>query len=507
MSSGLARHVLDAIRTAGVRTICVCPGARNAEWVQFCAQEDSGFEVFWFFEERSASFFALGRIKAIGQPVAVATTSGTAAGELLPAVMEGFYSGLPLFVLTADRPRRFRGSGAPQSAEQVGIFGVYAPTAFDLAGDERLPGQIEARSKPVHLNVCFDDPNSTGGEQETGQPGPDCPFVIVGALAPKDRQRAEELLLSMGMPVYLESLSGLRDSVKLEPLKIRVADGLLARAKGCGYPINVVVRLGGVPTHRFWRDLEDWPESIDVVSMSETGFSGLGRLSAHLQADISGLLEVPIPLTGAVNAEPLFAEDRRAFEVLRQAILAEPASEPAMFEQLSQHIPAGARVFLGNSLPIREWDLAASWSSRGFEISASRGLNGIDGQISTFLGMCEPGRPAWAILGDLTALYDLAAPWALGQLGDELDATLVIVNNGGGKIFERMFQAPEFQNRHHLSFEHWAEMWGMSYERAESPAGLEACLEKSNRGLRVIELCPDPEATARFWAAYRSGLG
>jgi 2-succinyl-5-enolpyruvyl-6-hydroxy-3-cyclohexene-1-carboxylate synthase len=157
---------------------------------------------------------------------------------------------------------------------------------------------------------------------------------------------------------------------------------------------------------------------------------------------------------------------------------------------------------LGNSLPVREWDLAATWDWRGYEVMASRGLNGIDGQISTFLGLCKPSVSNWAILGDLTALYDLASPWVKGQLDPAIQATIVVVNNAGGRIFDRMFKAPEFLNSHGLTFDRWAEMWGLPYQLCHSVDEISMYAS----GIRVVELRPDTESTARFWRRYEECL-
>lgn len=536
MSADPALDVLQWIREAGVRTVCVCPGARNADWVRLLATPDCGFEVFWFPEERSASFFALGRMRATGQPAAVVTTSGTAVGELLPAVMEAYYSGWPLILLTADRPRRYRGSGAPQAAEQAGIFGLYAPTAFDLEGGQRLPEPLQVGRTPIHINVCFEDPNSTAAREHPSaadSPSPEPPtdseetaagpalaaeigrfrrpIAIVGSLAPRDRTAVETFLCGLGAPVYAESLSGLRSSEKLEPLAVRVADRLLARASRCGYEPDVVVRIGGVPTHRLWRDLEDL--DLPVVSVSDLEFSGLGRKSTHFRANLSALYAAETRPVERRN--DLIQADRRVVRCLEELLAQEPNAEPSMFRMLSELIPGGrisaevprtGIVYLGNSLPVREWDLAASWRPDGPEIRASRGLNGIDGQISTFLGMCRAGFSNWAILGDLTAIYDLAGPWPLAQMPKNLDANLVVINNGGGKIFDRMFPEPAFQNRHGVAFEHWAAMWGLGYERAESAQDLASAARRSHKGPRVLEVIPDEESTRRFWTAYNEAL-
>jgi 2-succinyl-5-enolpyruvyl-6-hydroxy-3-cyclohexene-1-carboxylate synthase len=140
-----ATRLIDAVRAAGVSEFCVCAGSRNAPLLAVLGASDA--RLFSFVDERSAAFFALGRIKLHGSPVAVVTTSGTAVAEMLPAAIEAYYSGLPLVLISADRPARFRGTGAPQAIEQLGIFGVYAETA--LEGWSRV--------RPLHLNVEFEE--------------------------------------------------------------------------------------------------------------------------------------------------------------------------------------------------------------------------------------------------------------------------------------------------------------------------------------------------------------
>jgi 2-succinyl-5-enolpyruvyl-6-hydroxy-3-cyclohexene-1-carboxylate synthase len=149
--------------------------------------------------------------------------------------------------------------------------------------------------------------------------------------------------------------------------------------------------------------------------------------------------------------------------------------------KIAKAIPAGSRVFLGNSLPIREFNLALQTAKPGVEFFANRGANGIDGLVSTFLGTSAVhAGECWLILGDLSALYDLAAPWVIAQM-DHPRLRIVVINNGGGKIFSRvasMRALPEaarnvIENRHSLSFEPWAQLWGMEYLQTDDVNDLE----------------------------------
>jgi 2-succinyl-5-enolpyruvyl-6-hydroxy-3-cyclohexene-1-carboxylate synthase len=164
-------------------------------------------------------------------------------------------------------------------------------------------------------------------------------------------------------------------------------------------------------------------------------------------------------------------------------------------------IPKHAFVYLGNSQPIREWNQFAVVEDRGFAFGENRGANGIDGQLSTFLGQAADGRENWAIVGDLTALYDLQAPWALRHAATPV--RIVIVNNAGGRIFERMFPNARFQNRHALSFEAFAALWGCEYRRVSGPDEWSELADASPA--TMIEVRPDEEQTRAFWQALRNG--
>ena len=176
-----------------------------------------------------------------------------------------------------------------------------------------------------------------------------------------------------------------------------------------------------------------------------------------------------------------------------------------MLRELSRRIPGGALVYLGNSLPIREWNLAAVDDPPHPRCFASRGANGIDGQVATFLGLSEGEEESWGIFGDLTALYDLNAPALLPQLSRGR-RRIVVIHNGGGRIFSRlpaMAGLPEAEkrvteNRHELGFAPWAAMWGMEHRlwRAGQPFP-----DFSEAETLLLEIRPDEEETEAFWAA------
>lgn len=507
-SEQLAKHVIQEAENRGVLEFCICPGARNSALMTELIKSAHLKKHYWF-EERSAAFFALGRSRESKRPVAVITTSGSAAGELLPATMEAYYTGTPLLLITADRPRTYRGSGAPQAAEQVGILGVYAPFFHDLAEGETFSLQTWNMHSPAHLNVCFSDsvsavnPSCENTIQKTLSLNLEQflehsrhPLVIVSALKAEAHPHVVDFLLSYKAPVFLEGVSGLREDVRLRHLRISRTDKIWTHAHKAEHLIDGVLRIGGVPTFRLWRDLEDKRGQIAVCSISETSFSGLSWGTAHcapLNTYFSELSDTRIQKPISCTAVTWLAADSLHNQQLESLFHEEAEAEASLIHHLSKRIPVGSHVYLGNSLPIREWDLAACSEDRGLKVNASRGVNGIDGQISTFLGLSKTEIDNWAILGDLTTLYDMAGPWILSQMPDH-SVNIVVINNSGGQIFSRMFPYKEFLNKHNLNFEPLAKMWGLHYERWTC---VPEVIVPHKR--RLIELVPDDCATNRFW--------
>lgn len=524
MNEAITRKVLESAIEWGVTDFVVCPAGRNAPFVDLLRTETQ-LSIYYWPEERSAAFFALGISRRKQRPVAIVVTSGTAAGELLPAAMEAYYSGVPLMLITADRPRRFRGSGAPQSAEQIGLFGPYAQFSLDI--DEESGCSLCGWSKrlPIHLNVCLEEPQrhpvSSGVPLKIKAPMPDerlmnstlandiintflfeCerPLVIVSTLPSNAKEQVVKFLLKLKAPVFLEGISGIREEASLQPLRVKSTENILEIAKSGGYSIDSILRIGGVPTNRIWRDIENLQGSIKVCSLSHLPFPGLSWNSNLAYVDIEHFLVdyQPARVFGLESAQDwLYLDDEFSNKII-ELYKEEPLAEPSLINELSKNIPKGSHVYLGNSLPIREWDLAACQEDRKLEITASRGVNGIDGQIATFLGLCRSETQNWAILGDLTALYDMAGCWGLSLI-EAAEISIVIINNGGGKIFERMFPHPEMLNQHGLSFEPLARMWGLPYQCLKD--GINGVCSESRQ---LIEIIPDHLATQRFWSKLTS---
>jgi 2-succinyl-5-enolpyruvyl-6-hydroxy-3-cyclohexene-1-carboxylate synthase len=310
------------------------------------------------------------------------------------------------------------------------------------------------------------------------------PLIIVSGLRQEEADFVLPLLKEIERPLYLEGTSRLRGHPDLARFELKGGEKILKRAEFDG-----VIRIGNVPTLRFWRDLEN--SRLPVLNFSNIPLSGLPRVG-WVQPLIE-LAELQMKYLAWTETERQF--DLKLHKELVQLVLEYPLSEPGWFQTLSRWIPVEARLFLGNSLPIREWDTAAEFNSTR-DIFANRGTNGIDGLVATFCGVCERDRSNWAIVGDLSVLYDLSGPWSLRERPIE-DFNLVIINNGGGQIFQRMFQNTLFLNSHDLHFENWAKMFSLGYERITEAASL-----GETRGPRVVEIIPCVEQTEAYWSAW-----
>ncbi len=505
MNHELALSILKQLSSQGVKTLAVCAGARNAPFIHIL-EKSEGFEVLSFFDERSAAFFALGRARRDERPVAVLTTSGTAVSELLSAGIEAFYSNVPLVLLTSDRPKRLRGSGAPQTIKQKDIFQNYAEFIYDL--DVPMDIRLSLR-RPTHINVCFDEPLKTKHSQElykfeienveketqrslfeNEREDFEKSLVVVGSLTPSEREALKPWLEVLSVPVFYEVNSGLKSMNQPKDNQILGGEKMLSQMLRSG-DIENVIRIGDVPLGRYWRDLDRL--EIPTLSISSKPFKGTEKSRLIHQ----NLEEVDI---AKFNLKPWDFHSWQKESAVKQKKIDHlmdtyPLSEAAWFRKLLFWIPEGQAIYVGNSLPVRLIDLVGESS---WEFSGNRGANGIDGQLSSAFGWFKPDTMNTLIAGDLTTLYDSNGLWMSETLKRQnTSVNLLVINNGGGKIFSRIFEEKLFQNRHQLNFSAMADMWGWKYHALnhESEIWPEA-------GLNLLECCPDQEQDQEFWEEY-----
>lgn len=534
-NSTLAGDVVAALQSLGIKRALFCGGARNAPF----APELQAAEITCtnFFEERSAAFFALGIARAVASPVAIFTTSGTAVAECLPAIIEAHYQGLPLIVVSADRPKRFRGSGAPQAIEQLGLFGSYVQFCADIEDSTQLEVLSSwSKTTPLHINVCLEEPSKEFAKQEQTQlilpnkppqknqeywaqlgltsapkiaheeelltaslqlgsfvnPSQDGELlVLVGDLQPSDRPAVLDFLHRLQAPFWAEASSGVREETNLAPF--RLEGGEVALSQG---DWKKVLRIGSVPSCRFWRDLEE-QFKVDVLSIHPSGYSGLGRGGEVLPfAPATLLSKCGVRRQG--RAVEILRLDRKARADLEESMATHPYSELTWMERIASSIPNNSLVFLGNSLPIRNWNQAVGRKKRSWNVHASRGANGIDGQIATFLGLASRvarGNEAWCILGDLTTLYDINSLLLAEHLHPNLPVRIVAINNNGGAIFRTLSGLAKqkqalhlVENSHSYKLTPWATAagWESHFCKQQMPQ------LASNRAF--IEISPEREA-------------
>ena len=519
MNITLATRIITHLTQYGIKTFCLCPGGRSAPFVEILSKS-KGLEILFFFEERSAGFFALGRTRRDGCPTVVVTTSGTAVAELLPGVIESHYSHLPLVLITADRPFGYGKKGAPQTLKDpLEIFRPY--TAFSLNISKIKDMWQLKRWSPaqgsLHLNVAFDIPlvdepvpslnlNPSpppsiypkdpikSSDSKWGDFFRSCkkPLLLVGELKKEEPGPVQALLENYSGAIFTEPLS------RLSFIKNRLTSGeniLLHAWKK--KDMDGVIRLGGIPRIRFWRELEK--NSLPVLNLSSPPFyPGLCRHSLN-----SPLLESLPRLARYLSrlkpeTENLRQVDKKQSKKWKEIVTSKPSSEPFWIWKLRQALPQNSKIFLGNSLPIRIWDLVSLNRNKHHHITGQGGVNGIDGLVSRFLGECEPSRENWAFLGDLSTLYDMQSLWISHKIPPW---TLVVINNFGGQIFSRLHSNPAFLNQHSLSFAPLAKMWRLDYECYSDPRKFH--FTKTTKP-RLIEIKPDNQATDQCLQAYQS---
>jgi 2-succinyl-5-enolpyruvyl-6-hydroxy-3-cyclohexene-1-carboxylate synthase len=471
-----AHFALSKCLEKGVSEFVICAGARNGTLVEIL-EKQSHLKIYNFFEERSAAFFAMGRIRATQKPVAVVTTSGTAVAEALPAVIEASYQGLPLLILSADRPQRFRGSGSPQTIQQVGFFTSHVAGTWDLEAESQAPSSWEEwnLNQPFHFNVCFEEPpaklqvpeeflkleptkdllkpssknrilpdlNKTSEVNKLSElPELSAPLIVLGPLAPEDRPLVRGFLKEIKAPVIAETLSGLSDLGQSFDLEFLFRQKIL----------KSVLRIGSVPTLRFWRDLEAEFSSVPVVNLVSP------------RAPWSGLSRSCVSILGFENLRELWLRVQAvALPDASPSVVSKSAGELDLIQKLAPKLK-NQILYLGNSLTVRHFDQVEGGLVLK-DVYGNRGVNGIDGQISTYLGWtAQQAEESWCVVGDLTALYDLQALWVTPQLTSG-KRRIMVVNNGGGMIFKKFSESARFLNRHEIGFSDWARMWGWDYVR------------------------------------------
>ena len=522
--------LVDGLCQLGADRFFLSPGARSAPLVAAL----SGRHVTTHYDERGMAFAALGWSMATGRPAVCVTTSGSAVANLLPACVEAFHSNVPLIFLTADRPPELRGSGANQTIHQPGFFGGFVRYAVDLpcAQDEgavsRFAGILSeavgmatgSQPGPVHLNVPIREPlledsaaepiHEWDGVISRAEEAFDWPsgfdfqrfadgrgVVVIGRLPVGEQGRVDAILdlaKKLGWPVMADAASGAR----LRPGVIRHADWILQRQDVPG-PERVLHFGGALVSKRIgkWLSACRGADCLQVRIFPER-LDPWNQHPVFLRAGIQPFCQSVNSFALSMAADTWIESWRRADVAVGAAIEAELAqedaiSEPAILRALAD-VAAGTGwpAFLGNSMPIRDFDsCVAAVSKDVVNIFANRGASGIDGNIATVAGLALGcASPLLAVMGDLAALHDLnSLPLLHGW-----PVALVIINNGGGGIFrflpidveERLLETP-----HAWEFRGAAQQFGMEYHQVASLSELRRLLAERHAETRILECRTD----------------
>lgn len=462
-----AWSLLDGLVSAGLRNLVASPGSRSTP-LTLAALRHPGLTTEMVVDERSAAFFALGLAKASGNPVALVATSGSAVANWLPAVVEADMARVPLILLSADRPPELQECGANQTMDQIGLFGRHVRTFLQLPPAEaetewlaRLATRAMATSRgplagPVHLNLPLREPLvPTPTAPPLGAAGPRWrsernQTVVQPSAAPTGtgaivcgsddlgddfRIAVVGLARRLRVPIFADVLSGLRFGGACDATVLAHPDQVARTAPSADW----LLRLGGAPVSRM---VGEWmarcgPSQMVVADHSRLADPG-GTASEMIVADPAAMCRA---IAGAASPsgwmDRFAALDQTATSAAEALCADDRPFEGSLLRRLVRALPAGTPLFLGNSLAIRTADWFAGRAATSLRLFGNRGLSGIDGNLSTAFGIAAASGPTVAVVGDLTFLHDLTAL----ALGRRHRLTVLLLDNGGGGIFDHLPQA------------------------------------------------------------------
>ncbi|MEO3812605.1 2-succinyl-5-enolpyruvyl-6-hydroxy-3-cyclohexene-1-carboxylic-acid synthase [Sphaerisporangium sp. B11E5] len=537
-ATALSSVLVDELVRCGLTEVVLAPGSRSAP-LAIAAHADPRVRLHVRVDERSASFLALGLARRSERPVALVCTSGTAAANFHPAVIEAHESGVPLLVLTADRPPELRGTGASQTIDQINLYGGSVRWFAEVGVPEDRPGQVAywrsltcrayqralgpGDPGPVHLNLAFREPLIPDGDDTWSEPltgAASGPWVRVRVappsaalhVAPTRRgvlvvgdgaANVRRYVAAAGMagwPVLSEPTGGARYGDH----SISAYHFLLGTPEFADAHVPDVVVTLGRPT--LSRPLLAWlrraTEHI-VVSPDMSRWPDPTRSATQVAAAV----EIPV----AAGDDSWLRSWRSAEAAAREAVDAvlddSGVSEPRLARDLTDALPNNALLFCASSMPIRDLDQAMR-PRRGLRLLANRGAAGIDGLVSTAVGAAlAHNGPSYALLGDLAFLHDQNG-LILGPREPRPDLCLVVVNNDGGGIFSLLPQAGltapferVFGTPHGVDLAYVAAATGTPYTLLSSAGDLPKAIR--GEGLRVVEVRTDRAENARLHAALR----
>jgi 2-succinyl-5-enolpyruvyl-6-hydroxy-3-cyclohexene-1-carboxylate synthase len=490
VTQSFAATFVDELAAQGVEFACISPGSRSAP-IAIALQRHPKIRVFVHIDERSGSFFGVGLAKATGKPVALLSTSGTAAAEFHPAVVEAAHSRAPLIVLTADRPPELQDVGANQAIDQQHLYGSAARWFFDpgppveSAGSPRQWRRLAARAYaeaaggPVHINLPFREPlvptpgevpaalGTAGQAVSTGRilptPGQvttlasalqraQRPLIVAGEM--RDGDRLGPALSRLGLPVLAEPSSQLRRAETGGA--IESYEALLRAGWSLQHGPDLVVSLGGTPTSKV---LSAWLAAASAPTFlidPDHAWRDPDQVASHVMAcDPQALLEALPAMDRNAWREEWMSAGKRATAAIAATFISTPLHEGHIVRALAARLPDNGQVFVGSSMPIRAVDSFWPYAKTQQRFYGNRGASGIDGLVSSGLGLAA-GRssvPTVLLLGDLSVYHDMNGLWALRRHG--LRATVVVCDNNGGGVLNSSPRPLALTSRRSRAFTTW----------------------------------------------------
>ena len=518
VAQSFAATFVDELAAQGVEFACISPGSRSAP-IAMALQRHPRIKVLVHIDERCGSFFAVGLGKATGKPAVALSTSGTAAAEFHAAVIEAAYSRTPMIVLTADRPPELQGVGANQAIDQQHLYGSAARWFFDPGVPVELPNAprlwrrlaaravAEAAAGPVHLNLPFREPLvPPPGQIPSAEAAPaqavttgrllpnqaqvaslasalqraQHPLVVAGAL--RDGERLAPALHRLGLPLLAEPTSQLR---RVESgTAIESYEALLRAGWSLQHGPDLVIRIGATPTSRV---LNRWLAAAAAPTFlldPDRAWRDEDHVATNVLAcDPQPLLEALPVVERAGWREKWVGAGKRATAAIAATLVSTPLHEGHVVRALSARLPDPGQVFIGSSMPIRAADSFWPLVRPQQRFFANRGASGIDGLVSSGLGVAT-GRdpsPTVLLLGDLSLYHDMNGLWALQRHG--IRATLVVCDNNGGGVFNFLPQAEHqdvfeeiFATPLGLDLSQVARLYGLVYSPVSDRSGLEPAI-------------------------------
>jgi 2-succinyl-5-enolpyruvyl-6-hydroxy-3-cyclohexene-1-carboxylate synthase len=556
------RAFVDELARCGVRAACTSPGSRSTPLVLSLAR--SGLRATSHVDERSAGFFALGLAKATGVPPVLACTSGTAAANYAPAVIEAWEARVPLLVLTADRPPELREVGAGQTIDQLALYGRAAKWFFDVDDHPASPARVrwlrqlacrafwtavEGRPGPVHLNFALREPLVPDGEMPAeeivpgragGRPWVTRPravlapsdaivdglsdelaarprAVVVAGRAERDPRLGAALAAfaeRAGVPLLADPLSGARRGAAA----IAHYDALLRDPEwAAARRPELVLRVGDLPTSKPLREWLAGTDALQVAIDPESAWQDpAGVVGTVIAADPRALVEaLRAPRRDRAWLDDWRRRDRAASAAIASVLGPAGLNEPRVAAELGAGLPADAVLVVAASMPIRDVETFFPVRPEPFRVLSNRGANGIDGTVSTAFGvaLASPG-PVVLLTGDVALAHDVGGLLASTRVGAKV--AIVLIDNDGGGIFNFLPVArsgPEFEPHvatpHGLDFAHAAALYGLDYERAQDVETFREALRRALAAERsaIVSVRTDRaenvELHRRVWEAVR----